>query len=88
MRRTVWFAGCVQGVGFRYTTRAVAAGFRVTGYVRNLADGRVEVVVEGESGEIDRFLHAVQEAMRGFIRSMEHVDGPATGEFADFGIRF
>ena len=39
--------GIVQGVGFRYTMKTVAAGFAVAGYVRNLPDGRVEVVLEG-----------------------------------------
>ena len=46
----MYFSGHVQGVGFRYTTRSVASRFAVTGYVRNLPDGRVELVAEGGSG--------------------------------------
>ncbi len=87
LRRTVLYSGRVQGVGFRYTTQRVAARFAVTGWVRNLADGRVELVVEGEPAELDRFSTALDEAMAGYIRGREVRDGPATGEFADFGIR-
>ena len=50
-RRKVHFRGRVQGVGFRYTVRGVASGFAVTGYVKNLPDGRVLVVAEGLSQE-------------------------------------
>ena len=55
-RREVLYAGHVQGVGFRYTVQRLARGYSVTGFVRNLSDGRVELVVEGESGEVDGFL--------------------------------
>ena len=47
-RRRVVFSGRVQGVGFRFTCQSLARGFDVAGYVRNLADGRVELVAEGE----------------------------------------
>ena len=60
-RRRVYYSGRVQGVGFRATCRWLAGGFEVAGYVRNLPDGRVEVVAEGESAELDRFLAAIQE---------------------------
>ena len=56
----VYYAGRVQGVGFRYTVRSLAARFDVTGFVRNLPDGRVHLVVEGDAGEIDAFLEADQ----------------------------
>ena len=49
-RRHVWFSGRVQGVGFRYTCQTLARGFDVAGLVRNLADGRVELVVEAGAG--------------------------------------
>lgn len=86
--RTVWFEGHVQGVGFRYTARAVARGYRVTGYVRNLPDGRVEIVAEGEAAEVDRFLAAVRDEMAGYIRHVEQQEGPATGAFASFEVRY
>jgi acylphosphatase len=51
-RVTVFYSGRVQGVGFRVTVRQIARGFDVTGAVRNLFDGRVELVAEGEKGEV------------------------------------
>ena len=51
-RAQVFYSGRVQGVGFRYSAREVACGCEVTGFVRNLPDGRVELVVEGEEAEI------------------------------------
>lgn len=67
-RRTVVFSGHVQGVGFRFTTNQVASGFRVTGYVRNLSDGTVELVAEGQTKELDAFLAEVNHRMEGFVR--------------------
>jgi acylphosphatase len=87
VRKTVLYSGHVQGVAFRFTTCRVAGGFHVTGWVRNLADGRVEMVAEGEEGELSRFLDGVSEAMRGHISDIEVSQSPATGEFADFTIR-
>jgi acylphosphatase len=58
----VFYEGRVQGVGFRYSARRVAAGFDLAGYVRNLPDGRVELVASGEEEEVDGFLQAVRES--------------------------
>ena len=88
IRRTVLFSGRVQGVGFRYTACRAAASFRVTGAVRNLTDGRVEAVVEGEEAEIEQFVRAVSDEMEGYIRETEYQDGAPTGEYAGFGVRF
>ena len=49
-RVRILYSGHVQGVGFRYTAKTVAAGFEITGVVRNLPDGRVELVAEGDRG--------------------------------------
>jgi acylphosphatase len=86
-RRTTIFTGHVQGVGFRYTTQQLARGFDLTGYVRNLPDGNVELVVEGEAPEIDRFLEALTEKMNSFIRNRRDNDSPAQREFEDFSVR-
>lgn len=88
IRRTVYFSGQVQGVGFRYTARNVARGYAVTGYVRNLPDGRVELVAEGSPAEVARFVRSVEQAMAGFVRDTRSVEGPAGGEFVGFGIRY
>lgn len=57
--RKIHFEGRVQGVGFRWTVRELAAGFEVTGTVRNLVDGRVELCVCGAAPEVDAFLSAI-----------------------------
>lgn len=85
-RRTIHYSGRVQGVGFRYCTRQIAGRFAVTGYVQNLDDRRVRLVVEGDPGEIDGFLAEIAEAMQGYIRGVESVTSDATGEFQRFGI--
>ena len=68
--RRVYYSGRVQGVGFRFTCQYVARGFEVGGCVRNLADGRVELVAEGAREEIDAFLQAVQDALGRYIRDV------------------
>jgi acylphosphatase len=86
-RRQVHYRGQVQGVGFRYTARQIAQSFAVSGYVRNLPDGRVELVVEGDSAEIDRFVAQLESSMRGYINGTETRQFAATGEFESFEIR-
>jgi len=83
----VYYAGRVQGVGFRYTVRALAAGFQVTGFVRNLSDGRVHLVVEGDEAEIQSLLDAVQADMKPYIRDVQQTQQPATGRFLSFEIQ-
>ena len=55
----VFYEGHVQGVGFRFTVRHIAKGFDVIGWVRNLPDGRVELQVAGDEGEVRAFLDQV-----------------------------
>jgi len=88
VRRSVYFSGRVQGVGFRYTTCNVARRFAVTGFVRNLPDGRVEAVAEGDSEDIGAFLAEVEAEMGSHIRGVVHHDAPATREYGSFDIRF
>jgi acylphosphatase len=86
-RHTVTYTGHVQGVGFRYTTHSIARNHAVTGYVRNLPDGRVELVAEGNRHELDAFLEEVRSRLANHIRDERHDIGPATGEFSTFEIR-
>lgn len=86
-RRTYTFSGHVQGVGFRYTAQTLARNHPVGGYVRNLPDGRVELVAEGEANDLDALLQSIQRQMEGFVRNVDVTEGKATGEFAGFTIR-
>ena len=86
-RRTVVYSGRVQGVGFRMTALQRSRGFAVTGFVRNLDDGRVELVVEGVVDQIELFLGAVADDLNQFIRHVQVVPSKATGEFDTFEIR-
>jgi acylphosphatase len=85
-RRTVYYSGRVQGVGFRYETRFLAQRFEVTGYVQNLDDGRVLLVAEGAKDEIGRFLERIAESMGRHIRNVAQSSSSATGEFNEFRI--
>jgi acylphosphatase len=58
----VFYEGNVQGVGLRWTIRHIAKGFDVTGWVRNLIDGRVEMQVNGKENEVHAFLAAIAES--------------------------
>ena len=88
IRRTVTFSGTVQGVGFRFTARSAAKQFpELTGYVKNLASGQVELVVEGEASDIDQLLADIDRRMAGYIKKRTHFDSPPTGQFNDFTIR-
>ncbi len=86
-RMTVFFSGQVQGVGFRYTAKTVATGFEITGTIRNLPDGRVELVAEGLREELDAFLAALHDAgLAGFIRAEQVSWADAKNDFRRFEI--
>jgi len=87
IRRRIHFFGNVQGIGFRYTTCSVARGFEVTGFVRNCSNGSVELVAEGQSAEIERFLATLRDRMEGHIEREEIITEPASRAFGGFGIR-
>jgi acylphosphatase len=86
--KKVLFRGDVQGVGFRFTAVRAAQGYDVTGYVRNLPDGRVEMVAEGHPKEVDAFIDLVRAEMSGYIAGDEFVEAAATGAYPRFGVRY
>jgi acylphosphatase len=84
---TVLFSGRVQGVGFRYTAKTVATGFEIAGIIRNLPDGRVELVAEGSPAELDDYRAELHNAgIAGFIRDEQVVWADAENEFRGFEI--
>lgn len=86
-RMQVFYSGRVQGVGFRYQTRQIAAGYDVTGVVRNLSDGRVELVAEGDDAELREFRQAIRDSGLGpLIRDETELWSEACGEFRGFVI--
>jgi acylphosphatase len=87
--RKVFYEGRVQGVGFRYTARNVAKGYEVTGWVRNLPDGRVELHACGDTEEVRAFLTAIEESeLNAHIRKAEHHEIPPFTDAKGFEIRF
>lgn len=87
-RREIFYSGHVQGVGFRYSVCHLAQRYEVSGFVRNLPDGRVHVVMEGALKELRGLSTDIAQKMEHYIRSTKTGDLDATGEFEGFGIRF
>lgn len=83
----VHYSGRVQGVGFRYRVRQIACEFEVTGYVHNLADGRVLLEAEGEESEVLKFLAEVRDQLSVFIRDVESQHSLHEARFKDFVIK-
>jgi acylphosphatase len=86
-RLKIIYSGRVQGVGFRYTAKTVAAGFEITGTIRNLPDGRVELIAEGAREELEAFREAIRGAgLAGFIRDENTSWSDAQNNFHGFEI--
>jgi acylphosphatase len=86
-RVTVLYSGRVHGVGFRATVRQLACGYDVTGTVRNLPDGRVEMIAEGTRAELKAFLLGITESeLSGFIAKQHETWQPAEGNLRGFVI--
>ena len=88
-RAHVFYGGRVQGVGFRYTSEALAHKAGVTGFVKNRHDGRVELVCEGSKEKIDGLLLAIRESGMGrYIQKTDCAWEKPTNEFTDFTVEF
>jgi acylphosphatase len=85
--KRVYYSGAVQGVGFRYTAQGLASRFAVAGYVRNMPDGRVELIAEGADAEVDGFLAALARRMSGYIEVTVATAETPSG-LTDFRIRY
>ena len=84
----VIYTGSVQGVGFRFTAEGIASSLGLTGFVKNLPDGGVELLAEGEKELLAGLIDGIKSKLRGYIRDADVRWLPATGEFSSFEIRF
>jgi acylphosphatase len=84
----VIYTGHVQGVGFRYTVRSIARRYPVKGYVKNLADGSVELVMQGRPEAMSGLVAEVARQFDGNIRHCERRPIQAAETFMNFEIRF
>lgn len=84
------FHGTVQGVGFRYTTERLARQYDVTGYVKNMPDGSVELKAEGDEKKLQDFLYSIRESspMSPYIRDTEIKWCEAEGKWKGFGVQY
>ena len=88
-RARVFYGGRVQGIGFRYTAEKLAMDLRLVGWVKNLPDGRVELVCEGPKEKIELLLEKIQQSSLGpHIKKVTCAWEKPTGEFKDFHIDF
>ena len=87
-RLHIYYLGSVQGVGFRFVAQSAAHPLGVTGWVKNLEDGRVEVVCEGETAALNKFLDRIKDIFGASIRDASMEPQNVTGEFEGFDIKF
>ena len=85
----VFYSGRVQGVGFRITAEETARNLGIVGWVKNLRDGRVELVAEADQATLERFLEEIRSGpMKNFITQVEISWSSATETFDEFEIRY
>jgi len=82
------FSGVVQGVGFRFSARNLAAKHKIKGWVMNLPDGRVKLLAEGSGGDLDDFLHDLRDEFKMYINDYMFREKEAIGDYEDFQIKF
>ena len=86
--RHVIFTGRVQGVGFRFTAHRMAQRHQLTGFVRNLPDGTVEMLAQGPARDIDDCIQDIQEYFGGYVRETRIQEIPTDPKYKDFRITF
>jgi len=84
----IYYSGMVQGVGFRFAAESIASDLGLTGWVKNLADGRVEVTAEGDEASLNELLSKIKKRMAHYINGSAVEWGGATGEFSAFEVVF
>ncbi|MCP4608849.1 MAG: acylphosphatase [Planctomycetes bacterium] len=86
--RHITFSGRVQGVGFRFTARRAAERRQLTGYVRNIANGSVEMLAQGRDEEVDDCIQDIKEYFSGYIRETSVREITFDPKYSDFQITF
>jgi acylphosphatase len=84
----IYYSGRVQGIGFRYTLQDIANHQKITGWVKNLDDARVEVVAQAEDETLNSFVQQINQQFSQYIKDVNIEWLPASGEFRDFQVRF
>ena len=84
----VYYSGRVQGIGFRFTAVDFANELGITGWVKNLRDGRVEVIAEGYEDELKEFLDRLRKTFADYIADEEPTWQALTAEYKDFAIKY
>jgi acylphosphatase len=82
------FSGSVQGVGFRFTALNIANRYKLTGYVRNMPRGDVEMVAQGEEETINGCVRDIEESFAGYIRDTQVAAAEVDPKLTDFRIKF
>ena len=82
------FTGRVQGVGFRYTSYNIARRYQLTGYVKNLPDGTVEMMAQGPVNDLSACMQDIEEYFGNYIKDIKIEEIPAHHQFEDFKITF
>ena len=86
--RHIIFNGRVQGVGFRFTAHRVAGRHQLTGFVRNLPNGSVEMLAQGQLENIDDCVRDIEVEFAGYVRETKIDDVPPDPRHTDFKITF
>lgn len=81
VRRHFIFHSCVQGVGFRYTACYTARNYGISGWVRNLDDGSVEMEAEGRTADIDALVDSLKDLRWGSVDRIEAKNIPVHGDY-------
>ena len=84
----IYYSGAVHGVGFRFAAESAASSLGLTGWVKNLRDGRVEVIAEGSEAALNEFLNKMKKRMQHYISDADISWQKATGEFKEFEVAF
>ena len=86
--RCITFTGRVQGVGFRFTARRAAQRRQLTGYVRNMPNGSVEMLAQGRAEEVDDCIQDIKEYFSGYVKEVKIEEIPVEAKYTNFQITF